>query len=414
MARLHRPVTRTNPVIRLIWASAGLGAFVLGGCMRAAVPIAATPSARVLPSPTRPSATAEPAVKASPTPTRLPEPTATLGPTPAGGAAELILGVVEREGDGYTYGPIFRYHLVEGRVTRVTAGGYELLGIGPNGARVLARQGAKLAVLDLDGQEVATLTERLFASTGKPAIWIPGTDAIVFLEDGPSGGIVVVVDEASGERRSLERAGFDPRELMPASGNAPLVVLGGPCTSPSVCESAYLVDLPGLEVAPLPDRLRPVVSPGGQYAAYLYEEDDGRRRLALAPAEGSREVRMGVPGDNLLDYVWSPNGRDLLAVALVRSDYSGRWFGARQFVLTAGDWSMVELPQTDTANARGLWSPDGRQVVLAGTEPVDGGFAVTLRRIDLASRTVEVLDPDVDLSRPNYVFVSFLGWLPLR
>jgi hypothetical protein len=225
---------------------------------------------------------------------------------------------------------------------------------------------------------------------------------------------VVVVDEASGERRSLERASFDPRELMPASGNAPLVVLGGPCTSPSVCESAYLVDLPGLEVAPLPDRLRPVVSPGGQYAAYLYEEDDGRRRLALAPAEGSREVRMGVPGDNLLDYVWSPNGRDLLAVALVRSDYSGRWFGARQFVLTAGDWSMVELPQTDTANARGLWSPDGRQVVLAGTEPVDGGFAVTLRRIDLASRTVEVLDPDVDLSRPNYVFVSFLGWLPLR
>jgi hypothetical protein len=331
-----------------------------------------------------------------------------------GGAAELIFGVVERQGNGYTYGPIFRYHQVEERVTRVTSGGYELLGIGPTGDRVLARQGARLAVLDLEGKDVATLTESLFASAGKPAIWIPGTNAIVLLEDGPSGAIVVVVDEASGERTSLEMASFDPRELMPASDNTAMVVLGGPCTSPSVCESAYLVDLPGLEVAPFPDRLRPVVSPGGQYAAYLYEEDDGRRRLALAPADGSREVRMGVPGDNLLDYVWSPNGRDLLAVALVRSDYSGRWFGARQFVLTAGDWSMVELPQTDTANARGLWSPDGRQVVLAGTEPVDGGFAVTLRRIDLASRTVEVLDPDVDLSRPNYVFVSFLGWLPLR
>lgn len=382
--------------------------------MRVAVPITASPSVGAPAASALPTATAEPTVRASSTPTRPPDPTATLGPTPAGGAAELVFGVVEREGDGYAYGPIFRYHVVERRATRIASGGYELLGIGPTGDRLLARQGARLVVLDLDGEETAILTGELFASSRRPAIWIPGTDAIAFLEDGPSGAIVVVLDEASGERMRLEREDFDPRELMPASEDAPLVLLGGPCASPSVCETAYLVDLPELGVSSLPDRLRPVISPGGEYLAYLYKEEDGRRRLALAPADGSREVRMGVPGDNILDYVWSPGGSALLAVALVRSDYSGRWFGARQFVLTAGEWSMVELPQTETANALGIWSPDGRQVVLAGTEPVDGGFTVTLRRIDLASRAVEVLDPGVDLSRPNYVFLSFLGWLPLR
>ncbi|HET7009333.1 MAG TPA: hypothetical protein VFI11_01035 [Anaerolineales bacterium] len=410
MAGEARPRRAFRVFLNLLFGAAGF--LFLGGCTRASVPIstAAPPRSTSTISPIR---TIRPTLAPSPTSSPPAQPTSTTGPTPSGGAAELIFGIVERIGDAYTYGPIIRYHLVDNRATEVTQGGYELLGVGMDGDRLLARRDDVLVVLDMQGTEKVVLTELLYDSPGKPAVWIPGTRSIVFLETGSAGARVVIVDEGGGERRVIRPDELSPREVMPPSASAPLVILGEPCASPAQCESAYAVEPTVLDVKPLTDRLRPVFSPGGQYLAYLYEEGD-RRRLALAPADGSRQVRMGVPGDNILDYVWSPESDELLVIALVRSDYSGRWFGARQFLLTPGTWSMVELPSTETANAKGIWSLDGRQVILAGTEPAEGGYEVTLRRIDLVTRDVQILEPPLDLVRPNYVFLSYMAWRALR
>lgn len=385
--------------------------------LAAACAPAAGPAAPVTPSPPpRPSPTAAPSAASTTLPTATasptPLPTPTTGPTPPGGAAELILGIVERIGNQYDYGPILRYQVVEGSSGEITAGGYEFLGLSPSGDRLLARREDHLVLLDLTGAEAADITDKLLITGGRTAVWIPGTESIALVEAGEPTHIVVY-DAASRMRRDV--AGTDgARELILPSNADRLVWLSEPCGTDGRCETAASVDLIGGGVEPLPDLLRPSFDPTGRYAAFLYEDDEQRKRLALSPTDRSRIVRPGVPGDNILDFVWSPDGSQLLVVALVRSDYSGRWFGARQFLITPGTWDLRELPQTETANALGLWSPDGHAVVLAGTQPDPSGYVVTLRRIDVDSRKIEILQPGVSLSRPNYVFVSMMAWRPLR
>ena len=380
-------------------------------CTRGSVPIPSpTPSEpRLTPSPARTStATLQP----SPTSSGTPLPTATLGPTPRGGAAELIFGVVERIGEQYAYGPILRYQVVEGRIQAITSEGYEFLGLSPSGDRILARADSRLVLLDLAGSEAALITDRLLVSGARTAAWIPETDWVVYIDDSRNSRLVVH-DLATAEPEDVPGTEGAVELMMPSSASG-LVWLGAPCSADQPCESPSAVDLNTGVVTHLTDLLRPIIDPTGSYLAYLYLEDDGRRRLALSPSDLSRVVRPGVPGDNILDYVWAPDGSGLLVVALVRSDYSGRWFGSRQFIITPGTWDLRELPQTETANALGVWSPDGRAVVLTGTQPAPSGYVVTLRRIDLNTRKVEILEPGVDLSRPNYVFVSMMAWRPLR
>jgi hypothetical protein len=300
---------------------------------------------------------------------------------------------------------------VEGTTWTVTTGGYELLGVSPEGDRLLARIESRLVLLDLAGAEVAQLSDRLLA-TSPPAVWLPGTQRIALLED-VEGDRLQIYDVEFGTRRSL-RGTEAVRSLMPPSSAKDLVLLGEACEPNDSCREAWRLDMESEELRPLAGWLRPMLSPSGAYAAYLYLDGEGRRRLALAPSDASREVRMGVPGDNILDYAWAPGDDRLLVVALVRSDYSGRWFGSRQFVLTAEDYGLRELPQTGTANALGIWSPDGSQVVLTGTQPERDGYRISLHRIDVATGDVEVLDPSVDLARSNYVFVSHMTWRPLR
>ena len=384
---------------------------VLAGCQRASVPIPSPTSIelRLTPSPSRtPSAT----LQLSPTSSRTPHPTATLGPTPPGGAAELIFGVVERIGEGYAYGPILRYQVVEGQSQAITSEGYEFLGLSPSGDRILARAHSHLLVLDLDGVESARITDHLLDSGVKTAVWVPETDWVVYIEDGAETHLVLY-DAATQGQRELDGTNGALELLQPSSAHS-VEWLAPPCSSDGRCESPWAVDLATGTVRPLTDLLRPAFDPTGTYLAFLYPDDQQRRRLALAPADRSRTIRLGVPGDNILDYIWSPDGTGLLVVALVRSDYSGRWFGSRQFIITPGTWDLRELPQTDTANALGVWSPDGHAVVLAGTQPDPSGYVVTLRRIDLNSRKVEVIDPGVSLVRQNYVFISMMAWRPLR
>jgi Tol biopolymer transport system component len=320
--------------------------------------------------------------------------------------------MVERIGEQYAYGPILRYQVVEGRIQEITPEGYEFLGLSPSGERILARAQSRLVLLDLAGAESARITDHLLDSGARAAVWVPDTDSVVYIEDGADTRLSLYDAVTQGQR---ELEGTDGAlDLIPPSNAHSVVWLSPPCSSDGRCESPSAVDVITGFVRPLPDLLRPTFDPTEAYLAFLYSDDQQRRRLALAPADRSRTIRPGVPGDNILDYVWSPDGAGLLVVALVRSDYSGRWFGSRQFIITPGTWDLRELPQTDTANALGVWSPDGYAVALAGTQPDPSGYIVTLRRIDLNTRKVEILEPGVDLSRPNYVFVSMMAWRPLR
>jgi Tol biopolymer transport system component len=289
--------------------------------------------------------------------------------------------------------------------------GYEFLGMSPLGDRLLARRDASLVLLDLEGREIDLLTEHLL-NASLPAVWIPETEQVAYLED-VEGDRLHIFDLRAGSAKS-QPGTRTAQSLLPPSGPRTIVWLGEACEPADSCRKAWWLDPATGGQNPLTGWLRPIPDPAGKYVAYLYADDSGKNRLALAPMDRSREVRPGVPGDNILDYLWSPDGAQLLVVALVRSDYSGRWFGSRQFLITPATWDISELPQTNTANALGLWSPDGRQVVVAGTEPDDGGYDVTLRRIDLMTRKVETLAPGVDLSSPNFVFVTQMAWRPLR
>ncbi|HSB91372.1 MAG TPA: hypothetical protein VLD63_15255 [Anaerolineales bacterium] len=388
----------------------GLGlAAMLGSCAPA---VPTTPSATVpLSASATPAPTSSPTTRPSATSSATAAPTATVGPTPPGGAAELVFGLAERVPGGYSYGPIVRFQVVEGRSTLVTREGFEFLGMSPSGDRLLARRDASLVLLDLEGREVALVTDQLL-NASLPAVWIPETQQVAYLED-VEGDRLHIFDLKAGSAKS-QPGTRNAQSLLPPSGPKTIVWLGQACEPEASCRNAWWLDPTTGGQTSLTGWVRPIPDPSAEYVAYLYADDSGKNRLALAPIDRSREVHPGVPGDNILDYVWSPDGARLLVVALVRSDYSGRWFGSRQFLITPGTWEIRELPQTNTANALGLWSPDGRQVILAGTQPDGDGYDITLRRIDLTTRKVETLAPGIDLSSPNFVFVTEMAWRPVR
>jgi len=320
---------------------------------------------------------------------------------PLGGAAELVFGVVERIGGKYAYGPIPRYQVVEGRAQAITSDGYEFLALSPSGDRILARAESRLVLLDLAGVESALITDLLLVSGARTAVWVPDTDSAVYIEESADTRLALC-DVATRDRRELAGTGGALALILPSSSNG-LVWLGRPCFSDDRCESPSAVNVFTGTVSPLTDLLRPTLDPTGTYLAFLYQDDQQRRRLALSPADRSRTVRPVVPGDHILGHVRSPDGTGLLVVALVRSDYSGRWFGSRQFIITPGTWTRGNCRKPQ----RPMPSEPGHAVVLAGTQPDPSGYAVTLRR-------VEVLDPGVSLSHANYVFVSMMAWRPLR
>jgi hypothetical protein len=135
--------------------------------------------------------------------------------------------------------------------------------------------------------------------------------------------------------------------------------------------------------------------------------------LVFAAADGTTLRQIPVPGNSLVDYAWSPEGDALAVVAAMRSDYSGKVTGNRNFVVNPLTLDIIEYSQTNLLNPRVLWSPDGTSLFWTGTVPDQTGFKITGSLVTRFSKQVTDLSSVMNIISSDYLVVTNAAWLPI-
>jgi Tol biopolymer transport system component len=141
--------------------------------------------------------------------------------------------------------------------------------------------------------------------------------------------------------------------------------------------------------------ISPVISPDGQYVAFLSEKDLFKINLFIADAETGKIVRSlkGSFRDSHFDAIrfissagsWSPDGKRFAFITFVEGDNE----------IALLDWASGSIEQRIsvdgvTAMSNPAWSPDGKRIVFSG---MDGGIS-DLYLLDLETNDVRQLTND--------------------
>ncbi|HEY9089277.1 MAG TPA: hypothetical protein VIO36_13995, partial [Anaerolineaceae bacterium] len=180
--------------------------------------------------------------------------------------------------------------------------------------------------------------------------------------------------------------------------------------------------LPAAGPAPqltLPDgsTVQPVYAPDAKAYVYRRVTSPDASTLVYSPGDGSqRDVTL--PGTNVLDAAWSPDGKRIAVLTVNRSDYSGKWGRLNILLFTPANFDVQVMPSpqgapgaTASLNARVWWSPDGQWLATTGADPVDAGFRISLQLIHIASRAAVHLSESLGLEQPQPLFITRAAWL---
>jgi dipeptidyl aminopeptidase/acylaminoacyl peptidase len=112
----------------------------------------------------------------------------------------------------------------------------------------------------------------------------------------------------------------------------------------------------------------PIPSPDGRWVAFI-SDADGWDHLYLSSVAGGRPMQLTRGRFEVSRFVWSDDSR---RIAFDRNDEAEP--GRRQIVIasvanTASEAALEALTRGDGTNTRARWSPDGRHVVYARTDP---------------------------------------------
>jgi hypothetical protein len=157
----------------------------------------------------------------------------------------------------------------------------------------------------------------------------------------------------------------------------------------------------------------PALAPDGSLLAYTYPVSTSESDLGLALPDGSDPRRFSLPGNLLTDYAWSPAGDGLAVVVTIRSDYSGKVSGNRNFLVDPYTLAISEYSHSSLLNPRVLWPPDGSYLFWIGTLPTDSGFMIGGSLVNRTSKQVTDLGAAIGQSGPDYLVVTNAAWLPL-
>lgn len=150
-------------------------------------------------------------------------------------------------------------------------------------------------------------------------------------------------------------------------------------------------------------------SPDGKWSVYRRVVSADASMLVLVSAAG-KERDVQLPGTNVLDAAWSPDGTRLAVLSVNRSDYSGKWGRVNLVLFTPANFDIQVLPYTSGMNARVLWSPDGGSLLTTGTDLDGSQYRVNLRLVRIATKVVTDLSDQADLRSDVPLLVTGIAW----
>ncbi len=343
-----------------------------------------------------------------------PTETSTPGATPTGGSNRIVFGLSERQGETYQFPGVYILDLTKHQTSQIFGSGIRFQSASPDGKYLLVSEGSFLYRTNADGAYPIQLTSSFYAFGNTDAIWLPdGSIAVVLSTPGATRISILSVDGA--KETDLPVSDASPVEIYPTSDGSHIYWESGSCSSPGVCQASgvWVTSLDGALNRNLSGIAEPALAPEGGLLVGGASSTTDQNSLVFSAPDGSDSRPMPLPGNLLIDYAWSPKGDELAAVVAIRSDYSGKVSGNRNFLVEPHTMVESEYPQSNLLNPRVLWSPDGSYLFWIGTILGATRFTIGGNLVDRSSKRVIDMGSAIGQSSPDYITVTNADWLPL-
>ena len=344
-------------------------------------------------------------------------PTATPVPDPS---TRVVLSIAERTGGSTRSQGIFLLDTQDQTLTRLLDAGYQLQDVSADGTQLLVNQGSDLYLANVKDPKIMQKLAADFYPYGQTgAAWLPDGKSVVMILEREGRGIWQMA-VANGSAQRLTPQDQQPFELLAspssgeifwADGGCQLDEQGLPITGECQSGGWYRSATDGAAPLGLGEISRPLRSPDRVGLAYSYLTGLDQATLAIT-ASGQPQVWTPLPAGNVLDYSWSPSGRWLAALWQERSDYSGKIMAQKLYLLNRAENRSDAFPVSINLDGQVRWSPDGRWLLVSGTETNAEGYRLNLRLIPANGGNITVLDGKMGPSGANFVFISNLYWIP--
>ena len=331
-------------------------------------------------------------------------------PTPQP-STRVVLDLAERAGETVQSKGVYLLDTQAQTFSRILDERYRLQSISPDGTRLLASQGSDLYLSAVDGGSLQKLTGGLLESARVSALWMADGRTIVLIADrGDGAALWLATPDGSAWRRLFPASlpggtsGASPVELYPAP-DATRVYWA------AEDGATWVSALDGSAAQPMGGALRPLVSPDGKGLAYLYLTEKGKTTLALTTLD-RRQVWAPLPEGYVIDTSWSPSGGWLAALWMDRSDYSGKPGAQKVYLLSPSDNRQSEFDTAINLNGLLRWSPDGRWLLVSGTESNADGYRINLRLVPVSGGAITILDGKINSAGKNFSYIHNMEWIP--
>jgi hypothetical protein len=350
------------------------------------------------------------------TTTPMPTQNSSLLPIPAGGPMlgsakdRIVFGLVTRQAGEYKSQGVFLFDLSSRTMAQLLGPGSNFQSASPDAKYLLVNQGSSL--FTTDGLTLTLLSSHFFPYGSLGAVWLPDGRIALINQDQDTNSLVLINAAGSGSETIALPA--SPIEIFPSTDGTHLTWESGTCSSSTQCtrDSAWLTDLASGQTESLIGQFRPLVSPGGQVMAYAYAPSENKSNLAFQYFDGSPARQYPLMGDLLAAMAWQPGGGWLAVSMDVRSDYSGRVTSSNNYLVNSQDYSLTrQLPSVTLLNPNIVWSPDGLNLILLGTDWQESSYSIRLWNVNAATGQGVDLSASIGLSGSDYLFIRNAVWL---
>jgi hypothetical protein len=302
---------------------------------------------------------------------------------------------------------IYRGNLNGGDWFGLASAGYSLLDLSPDGTKALIRYSNELYSLDLNDFSRKLLTDQLVTSPLQPAYFLPTGDRVAAILN-TDGNAVYLLSSRDSTSTRLTTTGENPIELIPSRYTGSIYWQQGNCDATQTCTTDQLFSTspdggPGVPV-PHPGRLS--VSSDGSLA-FVQSSPDAWNYLTLV--KGAEDKSLYVPGNQLIDMTWSPDGSTLALSTVTVSDYSGKITENFHTLVT---WQAVAtnlyMPEGQVTKKM-VWSPDSSSLLVMRQVDKESGYSLNFNVVDIATDTL--LPGGFNLDSEQYLVVQDLFWL---
>lgn len=340
--------------------------------------------------------------------------------TAPSGSELLAFGLAERQGESQHHAGVFLFDLTSQRLRRLLPDGYDLQDVSPDGRTLLVNQGSQLFLVRLPSLSQTPVSDVLHPYPSQAsALWLPDGKGFVLLTAQKGQRQLSLVDYTqeivppANDWQPITSSPENPIGLITTASPGQIVWEDGECSPDGDCiaNGLWASALDGQSRQPLPEPGHPYYAADGRVAYGTREF-----RLIVNDPDGSLGRELPLPGTAkwdryLTNAAWDFSGERLVLQVTERSNYSGKRFQARNYLLTPANWSIQELADSTSLNSSLLWTPDENGLLLAGTTASENGYALNLSRLALPEKTLTSYQEALGISAPDYVFITRMGWV---